>query len=58
MSGDELDIALYLISHGCGSDKDKGKLLITACRSGELKVVKELVEQHNVNPKGISLFYA
>ena len=55
---DELDVALYLISRGCGSDKDKGKLLIRTCWSGKLKVVKELVEQHNVNPKGMSLFYA
>ena len=58
MIWDELDIALYLISRGCRSDEDKDKLLITACQSGKLKVVKELVEQHNVNPKGMSLFYA
>ena len=46
------DIALYLFNHGCSSSKDKGKLLILSCERGELKVVKELVEHHNVNPKG------
>ena len=46
------DIALYLMNvHGCG-DKDKGRLLTKACQSGTLKMVKELVEQHNINPKG------
>ena len=47
-----LDMALYLISRGCGSNEDKGKVLVEACQSGKLKVVKELVEQHNVDPKG------
>ena len=43
---------LYLINRGGGNDKFKETTLITACYDGELKVVKELVEQHNVNPKG------
>ena len=47
-----LDMALYLISRGCGSNEDKDKVLVEACQSGKLKVVKELVEQHSVNPKG------
>ena len=46
-----MDIALYLFNHGCGSDEDKDKVLMQACQSGKLKVVKELVERHNVNPK-------
>ena len=49
---DELDSALFLINHGCGSDEDKVKLLCKACQQGELKMVKELVERHGVNPKG------
>ena len=48
----ELDIALYLISGGYDSGEDKDKVLVEACRSGKLKVVKKLVEQHKVNPKG------
>ena len=55
MSENELDVALYLISRGCGSDEDKGTVFIEACQSGELKVVRGLVEQHNVNPKGETL---
>ena len=47
-----LDRMLYLISHGCGNNKFKDKAFITACRSGKLEVVKELVEKHNVDPKG------
>ena len=52
VSENELDVALYLISRGCGSDEDKGTVFIEACQSGDLKVVRGLVEQHNVNPKG------
>ena len=48
----KLDIALYLISHGFGSDDDKHKVFISACHTGELKVVKKLVEQHSIDPKG------
>ena len=50
--GSKLEIAFYLIKHGCGSDQDKEKVLSQACQKGELKMVKELVEQHSVNPKG------
>ena len=52
MRENELDIALYLFNHDCGSDKDKDKVLMQACESGELKVVKELVEQHSITPTG------
>ena len=48
----KLDLALVFINLGCGSDEDKVKLLCKACQRGELKVVKELVEQHGVNLKG------
>ena len=52
MRENELDIALYLFNHDCGSDKDKDKMLMLASQSGELKALEELVEQHNINPKG------
>ena len=48
----KVNVALYLINCGCGSEKDKDKVLSQACQSGKLKGVKELVEQYNVNPKG------
>ena len=51
MRGNKLDIAFYLIKHDCGSPEDKKKVLSQACQAGSLKVVKELVEQHNVDPK-------
>ena len=44
--------ALYLFNHGRGSKEDKDKVLCQACGYGNLKVVKELVKQHSVNPKG------
>ncbi len=44
-----LYIPLYLVNRGCGSDEDKAKLLRAACEHGKLDVVKELVEQHNVD---------
>ena len=48
-----IDIALYLINHGCPSnDGDRAKLLCEACKHGKLEVVKELVEQHHVIPSG------
>ena len=52
---DCVDVALYLMSRGCGGDEDKAKLLCRACRSGKLGVVKELVEQHKVDPKSESV---
>ena len=50
---DCIDIALYLMNRGCTcSDEDKAKLLCEACSWGKLDVVKELVEQHKVDPNG------
>ncbi len=39
------------MSRGCGSHEDKAKLLCGASYWGKLGVVKELVEQHKVDPK-------
>ena len=47
-----VDVALYLINHGYGDDKDKAKLLCKACRLDKLDIVKELVEDHGLDPKG------
>ncbi len=47
----DADVALYLVRRGCGSDENKAKFLCRACYCGELDVVKELVEQHEVDPK-------
>ncbi len=47
-----VDVALYLMSRGCAcGDEDKAKLLCRACLWGKLGAVKELVEQHKVDPK-------
>ena len=47
------DIALYLIDHGCPEgSKDKAKILRAACRWGKLDILKKLVEQFKVDPKG------
>ena len=52
-SEDNGDVGLYLIKHhGCGDEQDKAELLYKACECGNLDVVKELVEQHNVDPNG------
>ena len=52
-SKDYGDIGLYLVKHhGCGDEQDKVKLLCKACKWGNLNVVRELVEQHNVDPNG------
>ena len=51
------DVALYLINHGCGDDEDKNKLLCGSCQLGRLDVVKELVEEHNCDPKGECCVY-
>ena len=46
-------LGLYLIKHhGCGDEQDKARLLCKACEWENLDVVKELVEQHNVDPNG------
>ena len=52
-SWDNGRVGLYLIKHhGCGDEQDRAKLLCKACKEGNLDVVKELVEQHNVDPNG------
>ena len=52
MKMEESDIMLYLINHGCGNNKFKERAFIMACELGKLNMTKELVEQHNVTPKG------
>ena len=47
-----LNIVLYLIKHGVDDEQDKANVLCEACYLGNLDVVKELVEQHNVDPNG------
>ena len=47
-----LNTALYLVTHGYGEDEDKVKVLRKACYWRKLDVVKELVEQHKVDPNG------
>ena len=54
---DCFDVALYLIKHGCGDDEDKNKLLCGSCQFDRLDVVKELVEEHNCDPKGECCVY-
>ena len=46
------EVALYLFNYSSGSDQDNDKVLMQACESGELNVVKKLVERHNINPRG------
>ena len=45
-----VDVTLCLTNRGCGGDKEKGDVLFGACWWGKLDVVKELVEQHKVDP--------
>ena len=46
-------VGLYLMKHhGYDDEQDKAKLLCNACQRRNLDVVKELVEQHNVDPNG------
>ena len=46
-----VDVAHYLMSCGCAcDDEDKDLLLRAACYHGNMGVVKELVEQHKVDP--------
>ena len=49
---DGFDIALFLINHGVDDEQDIANVLCEACERGNLDVVKELVEQHNVDPNG------
>ena len=54
-----LEISLYLINCGCAiEEKNKAKLLCEACEIWRFDMVKELVEQHNVNPNGEYHHYA
>ena len=48
----QLDTAIYLMNHGCDSNEDKVKILCGACQFVKLKMMKELIETHNTNPKG------
>ena len=45
-------IALYLINHGCCDDRDRAKLLCEASQENRLAIVKELVEDHGLDPNG------
>ena len=54
---DCIDVALYLINRGCGDDENKNKLLRRSCLCSRLDVVKELVEEHNCDPKGECCVY-
>ena len=47
-------VPLYLINRGCGSDKDKARLLCGACLFGDIDIVRELVEKHKIDPNGES----
>ena len=52
-SKDYGDVGLYLIKHhGCGDEQNKTKVLCKACKGGNLDVVEELVEQHNMDLNG------
>ena len=52
-SRDSGHIGLYLVKHhGCGDEQDKVKLLCKACQRRNLNVVKQLVQQHNLDPNG------
>ena len=42
---DQFDVALYLVSHGCGGDQEKIRVLCGACYWGYLDVVTKLVEE-------------
>ena len=46
------DTALFLINHGVDDEQDKARLLCEACYQWNLDVVKELIEQHNVDLNG------
>ena len=46
------DRMFHLAIHGCGNSKFKDAAIIEACEYGRLEVVKKLIEQYNINPKG------
>ncbi len=53
-----VDVALYLMSRGCAcGDEERAKLLCGACQWVKLDVVKELVEQHKVDPRSECAVY-
>ena len=52
-----VEVSLFLLSPGYGGDQEKIKLLSGACEWGELDLVKDLVEQQNVDPSECSLYY-
>ena len=45
-----VDVAQYLMHLGYGDGKERVRLLHNASYNGKLDVVKELVEQHKVDP--------
>ncbi len=46
-----VDVALYLMSHGCECrNRDKAELLCVACEWDRLGVVKKLVKKYKVDP--------
>ena len=46
------EVAHYLMSHGFDSDEETlAKLLCAASQWGKLTIVKDLVEQHKLDPK-------
>ena len=49
---DYSDRMFHLVNNECGGNKFKDAAIIEACRYGRLEVVKKLIEQHNINPKG------
>ena len=49
------DVALYLLSLGCGGDSGRKKLLCGACRWGKMDLVRELVEQQNIDPNSMEM---
>ena len=52
-SEDDGRVGLYLMKHhGCVDEQNKANLFCKACQRGNLDVVKELIEQHNVDPNG------
>ena len=51
-----VEVSLFLLSPGYGSDREKHKLLNGACYLGELNLVKDLVEQQKVDPSECSLY--
>ena len=45
------EVAHYLMRHGCDSNKKTiTELLCGACTRGKLNIVKDLVEQHKLDP--------